>query len=209
MVETRSHDYDDYEEDTMSKYEDDLDNDDLKDPFNDEPMNSGESLKSQNAIDKLFSPEDFLMSLRRAMLGDKIVNGRYISTGNGIARTPTIDKIINSLRSVINIENMLSGKTDEEIKFILLEKNKEVIYMMYDDPSVDEDEVEHLSNILDHSVEMFMGIVQSGDGSEAARQILTGNYMRLNDKGQEYNPAFRLGTSNFDLMTIGGRRKNE
>lgn len=206
MVKTNQSQDSSLDEDFDNDYEDPNDtySDELLD---DKVMSSGEAIKDTNAVDRIFNTEVLLENIRRTMLGYKIVRGKYINTGKGIARTETVDKMINSLRAIINTENMLASKDDDEINYILLEKAKENIYRMYDDPMVDEDDVEHVANMLDHPAEMFMGIVKYGEGSESARQILTGNYMRLNEKSEEYNPALRVGTSNFDFFTMGGKRK--
>lgn len=192
------------EESQDDEYEYDQDDDISLDT---QAMNSGEGIKSQDAVDRFFNTEALLFHFKMSLLGYITDNGKYKNTGRGIAKTETINKMINSLRRIINTENMLSYKKDEEINYILLENCKEQIYSIYDDETVNEDDVEHIVNMLDHPAEMFMGIVKSGDGSEAARQILTGNYMRLNEKGEGYNPSFRVGTQNRDLFTVWGERK--
>lgn len=204
----------------MVKHDDNIPDIDESEPTNEEDVfdedleytssgDSREAVKDLNAIDRIFNTEAYLYHIKMTMLGYRVEDGKYKNTGEGLATTQAINKMINSLRGVIATENMLSFKTDPEINFILLENAKEVVFTIYDDPTVDERDVEHVVNMVDHPAEMFMGIVKSGDGSEAARQILTGNYLRLNDKNDEYNPAFRLGTANYDWLTVGGKRNEK
>ncbi len=167
----------------------------------------GEAIPSLNSVDRFFDTETLLFHLKMTLFGHVTIGDKYVPTGKGLARTVVINKFINSLRTIINTENMLSFKTDDEINTILLEKAKEHIFSLYDEESVDEQDFEHIVNILDHPCEMFMGIVKSGEGSETARQTLTGNYQRLNDRKEEYKPAFRVGTENLDFLTVGGKRK--
>lgn len=188
----------DDEENNNEYYDEDLELEDS--------ATQGEGIQNPDAVNRIFNTEILLENIRRTMLGYKIVKGRFVNTGKGIARSETVDKMVNSLRAVINTESFFSYKDDDEIKYILLEKAKENIYRMYDDPMVDEDDIEHISNMLDHPCEMFMGIVKSGDGSEAARQILSGSYQRLNESKNANKPAFRVGTENFDFFSVGGKR---
>jgi len=172
-----------------------------------EPDTQQGHIQNLNSVDRFFNTESLLYHIKMSLLGYRVDNGRYVNTGQGLARTPVVEKLINSLRSVINTENMLSRFQDEDdANTVLLEKCKECIYALYDDPTVDESDFEHMVNMLDHPMQLFVGIIQSGQGSESARQMLTGNYQNLQNQSNNSQPLFRLGSTNTDWFTFGGKR---
>lgn len=169
----------------------------------------GERQESPNSIDRIFDTESLLYSIRKTLLGWEFAENEWKPPKDGtnpVATTETINKIINSMRSIIHTSGMLASKDDDQINFDMIEINKMVIFNLYDDIMVEEEDFEYIVNLVDHSIGMFMGIIRGGEGSEAIRQIFSGSYMRLNEQNKQ-QPAFRLGTENTDFFTIGGRRR--
>ena len=111
---------------------------------------------------------------------------------NAIARNEFINSTINSLRSVINGENMISKMTEIQIEFLLLEKNLEFDFAMLDEFSVDEDDYETFANQFDHALELFMGIVLNAHGSNVLTQIYAGLYSPNNDTVNNKNDFLQL-----------------
>jgi len=169
----------------------------------------GERQESPNSIDRIFDTESLLYSIRKTLLGWEFAENEWKPPKGGtnpVATTETINKIINSMRSIIHTSGMLASKDDDQINFDMIEINKMVIFNLYDDIMVEEEDFEYIVNLVDHSIGMFMGIIRGGEGSEAIRQIFSGSYMRLNEQNKQ-QPAFRFGTENTDFFTIGGRRR--
>jgi hypothetical protein len=196
---------DDYEED----YEKDYNDIDSQEDIN-EVQSNGEYVEKQDSIDRIFNTEEILRHIEWSMLGVKIVDGKTKNTGDAIATTSTVSSIMRSLRGIITPTYIMSFKDESEIKFILLEQCKAHIYSLLDDPVLKEEYnvFEHTINLIDNSLEMFLGIVMSGNGSEAARQILTGNYALLQKNAQTSNndALFSVGSQNTDYVSIGRKR---
>jgi hypothetical protein len=199
--------YEDIDTDIDNDSESDEDEDEDDEDVNyDSGSYNNEPIKEVSTIDRFFNTESYLYHIRMTLLGYKVKNNKYINTGNGLARTSVIDKIINTLRSIISTENILSDLDDKEANRVLLEKAKEVIFTIYDEESVEEDDVEHLSNMTDHPCQLFMGIIRNGSGIDTAKSFFAAN--NFNDsRKKNTNPMFRFGTPDYDLISIGGKKQ--
>ena len=113
--------------------------------------NAGENIPDKPTIDKFYDTENILYSLEKTFRGYQKNNNKWVYVTRPIARDEFINFTINSLRSVINPENIISKKSAEEIEVILLEKNLEFIDLCEDEITLDDDYFETIVNIYDNS----------------------------------------------------------
>lgn len=165
---------------------------------------ANETVKEANLLDRIFNTEALLYDLEKTMRGFTKVNDKWIYSGKPLARNVFIAKTINSLRSIICSEFIISAKEIEEIKFILLEKAKEFTFSVFDEPSIDEEDVESILNIHDHALQMFMGIVEGGRGNSTLRQI-SANIFHNDTNKTVPKDGFGLGWDGNNLIKIGGK----
>lgn len=194
---TQEHDYDDSEVDTDYKYE----------PTDE---GSGEPIEEKPTIDGFFDTENILYSIEKTFRGYQKQNKKWVYVTRPIARDEFINLTINSLRSVINQENIISKKSAEDVEIILLEKNLEFIDLCEDESiyTLNGDYFESIVNIYDHTLELFMGLVEGGHGADTLKQIYAGVARSIDDiHNQKENSTFRLAVGDKDLVNIGMKRR--
>jgi len=189
MVNEENNNYDD----ESSLYDDD---DIIKNPDN-------ETVKDTSILDSIFSPEVLLYNLEKTLRGYQQENGEWIKKNLPLARGNFISKTINSLRSVVNSQNIASMMTKEQTDTILLEKAKEFTFSVIDEPSIDESDTEFLLNLHDHTLQMFMGLVEGGTGNKTIRQISASLYVK-DDLQVKKNQGTGIGWGGKNLIKIGG-----
>ncbi len=193
------------------------DYDSTKDLYNDpgydyDGMNEGsaESITEKPTIDNFFDTENILHSLEKTFRGYQKQNNKWVYVTRPIARDEFINMTINSLRSVINPENIISKKSAEEIEIILLEKNLEFIDLCEDESryTLNGDYFESIVNIFDHSLELFMGLVQGGHGAQTLKEIYAGVARNVDDfHSRKEDSTFRLAVGDKDLVNIGMNKR--
>jgi len=169
--------------------------------------NGNESVRESSLLDRVFNTEDLLYDLEKTMRGFTKIDGKWVYSGRPLARSVFISRTINSLRSIISSEFIISSKTTEEINFILLEKAKEITFSVYDEPSIDEEDVEGILNIHDHALQMFMGIVEGGRGNSTLRQISANIFHKEEGMGVKKD-GVGIGWDGNNLIKIGGKLNN-
>jgi hypothetical protein len=157
----------DYIEETPEEQEEDYE-------YNSNPNQDGEEIKEKTTLDRIYNPELILLAIEKTMSGYRIRDNKWVYVSKPVARDEFISKTINSLRSVINPTIMASKMYVEEIEMLLLEKNLEYIDMCEDEPTIDEDDIETVINNYDHSLQTFMGLVESGWGANLLKEISAG-----------------------------------
>ncbi len=170
----------------------------------------GESIVDKPTIDGFFDTENILYSMEKTMRGYQKQNGKWIPLlSDPIARDEFINLTINSLRSIVNPENIISKKSAEDIEIILLEKNLEFIDVVEDEsPFSPQIELyfESLVNMHDHTLELFMGLVQGGHGAQTLKEIYAGVAKSTDDfYAKKEDSSFRLAVGDKDLVNIGMR----
>lgn len=141
------------------------------DPIQGEQIDSG--IKN---YDLFFMTENLLYEIEKNFRGYTKVNGAWRYMSDPIARDEIINQFMNCIRSIVNPIHMTSSLGTEELAFDLLEKITEVIFTIYDEQSIDDDKVEHLINVIDHTIQIFAGHIQNGHGSKFARQMYANVY---------------------------------
>ena len=181
--------------------------------YESESEGHGESIIDKPTIDGFFDTENILYSMEKTMRGYQKQNGKWIPLlSDPIARDEFINLTINSLRSIVNPENIISKKSAEDIETILLEKNLEYIDVVQDEsPFSPQIELyfESLINMHDHILELFMGLVQGGHGAQTLKEIYAGVAKSQDEfHNNKENSTFRLKVGEKDVVNIGmgGRR---
>jgi hypothetical protein len=164
-----------------------------------------ESIVDKPTIDNFFNTEQLLQEVEKTMKGYTKQNGEWVYSTVPKARSEFINSMMNSLRSVINQQNMISYITEEEAKFILLEKNKEFIFAVLNEPSIDDEDFETIVNIFDHALQLFLGQVILGFGARTLRQIAASVSYEVENKKKE-DGFLNLSYGNQNLLKIGGRK---
>ncbi len=199
----------DAKEDINDEIIDDRDLDDIEleddDDSNDIITGSqNEAVKESSLLDRVFNTEELLYDLEKTMRGFTKTDGKWVYSGKPLARSVFISRTVNSLRSIISSEFIISAKTPDEINFILLEKAKEFTFSVFDEPSIDEEDVEGILNIHDHALQMFMGIVEGGRGNSTLRQISASIFHDPKNDGVKRD-GIGLGWEGNNLIKIGGK----
>lgn len=192
--------------------DDDYNDTDADYGYESEPEGNSETIAEKPTIDNFFDTENILYSIEKTFRGYQKQNNKWIPLlSEPIARDEFINLTINSLRSVINPENIISKKSAEEIEIILLEKNLEFIDVVQDEsPYSPQIELyfESIVNIYDHSLELFMGLVQGGHGAQVLKEIYAGVANSIDGfHNEKEDSTFRLAVGDKDLVNIGMRNK--
>jgi hypothetical protein len=170
----------------------------------------GEKVRESETFDRFFNTEEFLYSLEKTMWGFQRKDGKWVYVTKPIARTTFINYVLNSIRSLVNPINEFSDLTIDEVKFDLMEKNKEFIAMCYDEskyPNRLNDNMEALVNMHDHICEIHLKGLVEGHSGEAIRQIVSGIYKELTKmKDTKPDGIFQLGAGESNLIKIGGSK---
>ena len=190
---------DDYEEEVTESEEE-------IEPHFQSHSSGAESIISKPTIDTFFDTEQLLQEIEKTMKGYEKVSGEWRYTSTPKARPSFINSMLNRLRSVINQQNMISYVTEDESKFLLMEKNLDFIYSVYDEPSIEDEDVESIINIFDHSLQLFMGQVVLGFGARTLRQISASVSYEV-PKEQQDNSLFSIGYGNKNVVKFGGNNK--
>jgi len=167
---------------------------------------SGESIVEKPTIDNFFNTEQLLQEVEKTMKGYEKRDGQWVYNTVPKARDSFINSMMNRLRSVINQQNMISYMDIDDAKFLLLEKNKDFIFSVYEEPSVDDEDVESVINIYDHAMQIFMGQVINGFGARTLRQISAAVAYEVPDQAKD-DSLFSLGYGKTNLVKFGGSNK--
>lgn len=167
---------------------------------------TGEPIVDKPTIDNFFNTEQLLQDVEKTMKGYERQNGRWVYKTLPKARDAFINSMMNSLRSVINQQNMVSYIGSEESNYLLLEKNKEFIFSVFEEPSVDDEDVESIINIFDHALQIFMGQVINGFGARTLRQISAAVAYEVADQKKD-DSLFSFGFGDKNLVKLGGSNK--
>jgi hypothetical protein len=166
---------------------------------------SGESVVDKPTIDNFFNTEQLLQEIEKTMKGFQKQNNEWVYKTTPKARDEFINSMINRLRSVINQQNMVSNITEEEAKFLLLEKNTDFIFSIHEEPSVDDEDLESIVNIFDHALQIFMGHVISGFSSRTLRQISASVSYEMPEK-KNNDGLFGVSFGDANVLKVGGNK---
>ncbi len=164
-----------------------------------------ESVLDKPTIDNFFNTEQLLQEIEKTMKGYQKKGGEWVYCTVPKARDEFINSMTNRLRSVINQQNMVSYAKEDQAKFLLLEKNYDFIFSVYEEPSIDDEDVESVINIYDHALEIFMGHVVQGFSSRTLRQIAAAVSYEVDQKEKE-DGLLNIGYGKNNVLKIGGSK---
>lgn len=141
-------------------------------------VKKGDVIVEKPLLNTFFDTEEFLFAIEKTYKGYQKRNKEWVYVSRPIASTSFINKTINMLRSVITPHNFHSRPTEKRIDQIMLEKNIEYIELCKNTPvwELPDENVEMAINIFDHSLQMYMGIIENGEASKTIIQLATGTY---------------------------------
>ncbi len=203
-----SDDFDNFDINNTSTDEDLTDNTDTS-SFEDDYssiFDKDEKDKQKPTMDRFFDMETHLYHIEKSMRGYSKVNDTWIYTNKPHARSHFINYTMNALRSVITEINSISSMTEPQIEVVLLEKNKEFIFKALEEPTIEDDMLEPLVNMFDHSLEMFMGLVAGGHNADTLKQIYAG-IARDKATATGDDSLLSVGFGDNKLLSIGGKTK--
>jgi hypothetical protein len=122
-----------------------------------------------------FSFEQHLFELEMHWKGFTKVNGDYIRNMSDIIGPDSfINELINSIRSVCNQTFSVSTKTQDEACLILWEKFKSFNEHVRKEPFFNWTKYSIIKEEYDHTIELFMGLVINGHGTNVATSLQAG-----------------------------------
>lgn len=151
---------------------------------------SNEDVTTRPATEAFFLTEDMLYSIEKHFRGFQKIDGKWIYKNQPIARDEFINQLMNTLRSVINPANMISKMNEQDLAFVMLEKNTEIIWSALEEPTLDEDDIEYVINVCDHTMQLFIGHLINGHGSTVARQMSANIYQDVAREEQKKKSIF-------------------
>lgn len=206
MVRQKNKDFEQYDELDDEPIEDEPIEDEKEDDLNYTSHSSGgESILDKPTIDNFFNTEQLLQEIEKTMKGYQKKDSKWVYCTQPKARDEFINSMINRLRSVINQQNMVSYTTEDQAKFLLLEKNYDFIFSVFEEPTIADEDVESIINIYDHALEIFMGHVIQGFSSRTLRQIAAAVSYEVEQKDKE-DGFLNIGYGNNNVLKIGGKK---
>ena len=205
-----------YDDEDNNFNDDNFDNEPNDDDFDkpdseDDPLEysrhegNNESVDSKPTIDNFFDCEALLYSIEKTMKGFQKRNNEWVYSTTPKARDGFINTMVNALRSVINQQNMISRVDEEQAKFLLLEKNKEFIFRVYEEPSIEDEDIETVINVFDHALELFMGQVIHGFGARTFRQTSANVAYEVPEQKKD-DSLINFGIGGSSILKMGGKR---
>lgn len=202
MVRQKKQDFDEYDEVDDTSEDEPIEEDDLK--YNSH-SSGAESVLDKPTMDNFFNTEQLLQEIEKTMKGYQKRDGKWVYCTQPKARDEFINSMVNRLRSVINPQNLISYTKEEEAKFLLLEKNYDFIFSVYEEPTIADEDVESVINIYDHALELFMGHVIQGFSARTVRQISAAVSYEVEQK-QKDDGLLNIGYGDNNVLKIGGRK---
>lgn len=149
----------------------------------------GEPLASrEDLIATIFNTQVRLELMKHRLRGDEESNGFWKPTKNGLAPDDFILKQSWAMESIIDTVNSISRKNDVETKKILHEAVRSFILDFLDEEFANEKDMRTLSKAYEHSLELFLGIVEFGHGSNVLKDVSAG--LNSNFNPQDKNKGF-------------------
>lgn len=205
MVRQKKQDFDEYEEVEDTLEDEPIEDDKEEDLSYTSHSSGGESILDKPTIDNFFNTEQLLQEIEKTMKGYQKKDSKWVYCTQPKARDEFINSMINRLRSVINQQNMVSYTTEDQAKFLLLEKNYDFIFSVFEEPTIADEDVESIINIYDHALEIFMGHVIQGFSSRTLRQIAAAVSYEVEQKDKE-DGFLNIGYGNNNVLKIGGKK---
>lgn len=177
----KSEQYQNYQAETDTE-EEDIDTSNEEDKIQ---YGSSESAGSPELYLKFYDPEIVLDYIKKTLEGKTLIKDEFVKTDIALARTEIINMVINRIRSIMNSVFIMSDKTPDEMKYNIMEANKGLVDFMLNDCTIRPENAQYIIDLMDHTLDMFRGIVQGGRGANKAIQLLHGIYDPKNNQNED------------------------
>lgn len=168
---------------------------------------SGESAGSPELYLKFYDPEIVLDYIKKTLEGKTLIRGEFVKTDIALARTEIINMVINRIRSIMNSVFIMSDKSPDEMKYNIMEANKGLVDFMLNDCTIRPQNAQYIIDLMDHTLDMFRGIVQGGRGANKAIQLLHGIYDPKSNQGEDMEKRKNALLGSFTPLGGGGNQK--
>lgn len=161
---------DDFEEENILSNSKSKKSDD-EDEYYENPKGDGiDREQKESMIETLFNTKDRLIRTFKSWRGETLnKNNTKPLAGNRFLNTQ-----ISAMAAVIDTTNGISRKTDLECKRILHDAVEAEILDMVNDPTMRDIDMRTFSKIYEHSLELFLGLVEYGHGSKVLKDVSAG-----------------------------------
>lgn len=158
---------DDFEEDYVSNNSKNVNEDDI---YEDRKGNGMEQEQRESVIETLFNSKDRLIRTYKSWRGESLNKNNT----KPLAGNKFLNKQISAMASVIDTTNGITKKTDLECKRILHDAVEAEILDMVNEPTMQEIDMRTFSKIFEHSLELYLGLVEFGHGSKVLKDVSAG-----------------------------------
>lgn len=146
-----------------------------KEYYSDESQYKGEPMQNRETVlSEIFDIDPRLNALFHRWRGDVVVRGNWINKFEPLCSDAFINKQLSNVEAVVSKINVVSRKSDSEIKRILHDAVETFILDCVDDESVDDKDIRTMSKSFEHTLELFLGIVAFGHGSKVLQNTMAG-----------------------------------
>ena len=146
----------------------------------------GEAISNRETlVSEIFETKERLEKLKHRWRGDIEINGHWIHKFDPMASDKFINKEISNAESIIDTINSFTKKDATECKRILKDAVDAFILDCVNDESVDVRDIRTMSKSFEHSLELFLGLVEFGHGSKVLTNSLAGLNFKDPEQGQK------------------------
>ena len=136
----------------------------------------GEPMEDRhNVVAEIFNTRRRIEMLRRRWRGDVLINNEWFhDESKELASDKFINKQLSQMESIITETNSFSRKTDVETKRILKDSVHAFIEDAVNDDSVENRDIRTMCKGYEHSLELFLGLVEFGHGANVFKDAMAG-----------------------------------
>ena len=138
----------------------------------------GTAPDDKSVIEKLFNTEKRIELLYHDWRGEiqvKTSKGLvWRKMNKELAGDRFINKQMSAMRSIVNVTNSFTRKTDIECSDILFRAVEAFIKDMVNDSTVLKKDYRTLAKSYEHALQLFLGLVEFGHGSKVLRDTMAG-----------------------------------
>jgi len=143
--------------------------------YEDEPVKGDPMENRQSIVENIFNTKHRIEMLRRRWRGDVLINNEWFhDESKELASDKFINKQLSQMESVIDTVNSFSRKDATEVRRILKDSVDAFILDGVNDESIDTKDLRTMSKGYEHSLELFLGLVEFGHGANVLKDTIAG-----------------------------------
>jgi hypothetical protein len=145
------------------------------DDYPEEQQNGDPMDDRHNVVAEIFNTRRRIEMLRRRWRGDVLIGNEWFhDESKELASDKFINKQLSQMESIITETNSFSRKTDIETKRILKDSVDAFIEDAVNDDSVENCDIRTMCKGYEHSLELFLGLVEFGHGANVFKDAMAG-----------------------------------